>query len=177
MSGADKLSSSPSHCEMAPQPASFREPAPLVSEADRINPLARVADVMNKNAATCKASTPLVEALSLLRDSVAGAVPVVHRGRPIGFLTARRAIAAIYERPRDWELLAAADVIERGPQSAAADDGLEIIFERFHPGGMVVADDEGMLIGVVGWRELDGYISERGMGRVVRSVFKREGSD
>jgi len=132
---------------------------------------------MNRHAATCHASMPLVEALRLLRDSIAGAVPVVDHGRPIGFLTDRRAIAAIYERPRDWELMVAADVVERGPPPAAADDGLETVFERFHPGGMVVTDDKGRLIGVVGWRELVGPVSERGLGRLARDVFHRERGD
>ncbi len=45
------------------------EPVPLVSEADLINPLLRVADIMNTSAATCNASTPLVEALRVLRQS------------------------------------------------------------------------------------------------------------
>jgi CBS domain-containing protein len=156
-----------------PSHVSRREPVPLVSDADLINPLLRVADVMTKDAATCKASTPLVEALRVLRQSGAGAVPVVERGRPLGFLTDRCVIAVLYDRPGDWDLLTVADVLERGPSPVGADDRLDAIFEHFGCGGMLVADDDGNFIGVVGWKDLPGHVSERGLGRLAKRFFER----
>jgi len=149
------------------------EAMPLVSDADLINPLLRVADVMNTDTVTCKASTPLVEALRVLRQSGAGAVPVLDRGRPVGFFTARCVIAVLYDRPGDWDLLTVADVLERGPSPVAVDDRLDAIFEHFGRGGMLVEDDDGKFIGVVGWRDLLGHVSERGLGRLAKRLFER----
>jgi len=149
------------------------EAMPLVSDADLINPLLRVADVMTTDTATCKASTPLVEALRVLRQSGAGAVPVLEQGRPVGFLTDRCVIAVLYDRPGDWDLLMVADVLERGPSPVAANDRLDVIFEYFGRGGMLVADDDGKFIGVVAWKGLLGHVSERGLGRLAKRLFER----
>lgn len=150
------------------------EPVPLVSEADLINPLLRVADIMNTSAATCNASTPLVEALRVLRQSDTGAVPVVERGRPLGFFTDHGVIAVLYDRPGDWDLLMVGDVLDPGPKPAAAGDRLDVIFERFHRAGMLVADGDGNFIGMAGWRDLLGHISERGLGRLAWRLLGRK---
>lgn len=141
--------------------------APLVSEADLINPLVRVCDVIDPQAATCTTAMPLVEALRLLKHSKSGAIAVLDRRRPAGFLTDRNAIAAIYDRPRDWELATVGEVMETGLRPASPDDTLKTIFDRFHRGGMFVVDSRGEFLGLVTWTSLAGSVSEQALGRLL----------
>ncbi len=66
------------------------------------------------------------------------------------------------------------DVLDPGPKPAAAGDRLDVIFERFHRAGMLVADGDGNFIGMVGWRDLLGHISERGLGRLAWRLLGRK---
>lgn len=142
-------------------------PVPLVSEAEWINPLVRIRDVIDPQAETCSRAMPLVEALRLLKHSKSGAIAVLDRRRPAGFLTDRNAIAAIYDRPRDWELATVGEVMEAAPRPVSPDDTLETIFDRLHRGGMFVVDSRGEFCGVVTWTSLAGTISEQALGRLL----------
>jgi CBS domain-containing protein len=146
-----------------PSPDAHPQPVPLMSEADLINPLLRLSDVIDEQAVLCQAAMPLVEALRLLKHSATGAVPMVDHGRPVGFLSDRGAIAAIYDRPGDWERLTAGELAESAV-TARAGDTLDVIFKRFHRGGLFVVDSRGDLQGVVTLRSLAGGITERGWG-------------
>jgi CBS domain-containing protein len=152
------------------QPQSYRplQPAPvaipLMSEADLINPLVRIRDVIDPAAETCSRAMPLVEALRLLKHSGSGAIAVLERRRPAGFLTDRNAIAAIYDRPRDWELATVGEVMGAAPRPVSPDDTLDTIFDRLHRGGMFVVDSRGEFCGLVTWTSLAGSISERALG-------------
>ncbi len=137
-----------------------------MSEADLINPLRRLSDVIDEQAVLCQAAMPLVEALRLLKHSATGAVPVADRGRPVGFLSDRNAIAVVYDRPRDWEGLTAEELAESAFR-AHTDDTLDVIFEHFHRGGLFVVDSRGELRGVVTLRSLAGSVTEQGLGRLV----------
>lgn len=168
------VKTSPGQREHPGDPSSpgFPRPIPLLCEADLINPLRRVRDCIDPRAVLLSVATPLVEALRILKRSETGAVPTIERRRPAGFLTDRNVIAAIYDRPRDWETLTVGDLVEQGPLPARADDRLDAIFARFHRGGMFVVDSRGDLCGIVTWSSLSGDISEQGLGRLAaRCLF------
>jgi CBS domain-containing protein len=142
-----------------------------MSEADLVNPLLRVADVIDPQAMSCSAGTSLVGALRRLRDCRCGALPVLDRRRPAGFLTDRNVMAAIYGRPVDWETMTAGELTEPAPPAASPDDTLGVIFKRFHRGGMFVVGPRGELRGIVTWSSLAEGVSELALGRLAASCL------
>jgi CBS domain-containing protein len=140
-----------------------------MSEADLVNPLLRVADVIDPQAPSCSARTPLVGALRRLRDCRWGALPVLDRRRPAGFLTDRNVIAAIYDRPDDWETMTVGELTEPGPPAASPEDTLGVVFKRFHRGGMFVVGPRGELRGIVTWSSVAEGVTQTGLGRLAAS--------
>src|SRR5947207_2991220 len=79
------------------------EPVPLVSEADLVNPMLKVSDVMSATPRTCSPFSSVVEAVLIFRDADCGRIPgaqtvtrrssalsVEERGTRIAFLEVDR---------------------------------------------------------------------------------------
>ena len=57
-----------------------REPVPLVTESDLVNPMLKVADAMTVAPRTCSPASTALEAVMIFRDEDCGVVPVTESG-------------------------------------------------------------------------------------------------
>jgi CBS domain-containing protein len=89
-----------------PSSTAHPQPVPLVKPSDLFNPMLTIADVMKREAPTCRPDASVKEGARVLRDAAASAVFVVSDGRVIGFLTDRTLALAVADRAgipkRSW---------------------------------------------------------------------------
>ncbi|MGH7138492.1 MAG: CBS domain-containing protein [Pirellulales bacterium] len=157
-----------------PSPDSYPQPVPLVSPSDLVNPMLTVGDLVEKGVRVCDPKLPLREALEMLSQAESGILPVVAGGKPIGVLTEREVVAAVAKAPRDYIRLTVDAVMSRRYSTVREDDRLEQLFDSFGARGTLVVDRHDKLLGMIYWRNLADKFSERGLGKVLCRLLKRE---
>ncbi|HET6882656.1 MAG TPA: CBS domain-containing protein [Pirellulales bacterium] len=157
-----------------PSPDSYPQPVPLVSPSDLVNPMLTAGDLAEKGVRVCDPKLPLTEAIEILSQAESGILPVVAGGKPVGVLTEREVVAAVAKAPRDYIRLTVDAVMSRRFSKVRQDDRLEQLFDSFGTRGTLVVDRHGKLLGIIYWRNLADKFSERGLGKVLCRLLKRE---
>jgi CBS domain-containing protein len=137
------------------------------------------ADVMNPTPRTCSRFSKVVEALLIFKAEDCGMVPVVEQGVPIGVVTDRDVALALADMP-DLVSRAVEEIMSKDPVSVkqtATLDEVADTFRRELVRRLLVVDGSGLLVGVIGWRDLSTAASTREVGEVVSSVVESAPGD
>ncbi len=130
------------------------------------------ADLMNPSPRTCSRFSRVIEAVMIFKDEDCGLVPVVEEGKPIGIVTDRDVALALgtYDDLVDHpiEQIMNTTLISVAPSTPLA----EVVetFSRQAVRRLLVVDAGGWLVGVIGWKDVCGKISDRVVGHVVTDV-------
>ncbi len=132
------------------------------------------ADVMNPSPRTCSRFSRVIEAVLIFKDEDCGLVPVVEEGKPIGVVTDRDVALALatYDDLVDHpiEEIMTTTLVSVEPSTPVP----EVVetFGREAVRRLLVVDSAGLLVGVIGWKDVCGEISDREVGRVVTDVVE-----
>jgi len=130
------------------------------------------ADVMSAGPRTCSRFSRVIEAVLIFKDEDCGMVPVVEEGRPVGVVTDRDIALALatyddlIDRPIE-EIMTTSLVTV--PTTAPIADVIRT-FGREAVRRLLVVDEDGLLVGVISWKDLCGEVTERAVGHVVTEV-------
>jgi CBS domain-containing protein len=114
----------------------------------------------------------VLEAVMIFRDADCGAVPVLEDGRPVSILTDRDVALALADFP-DLVNRSVQDVVTAGIVAVAPDDTLAHICEVLRTQAVrrvLVLDQAGLLLGIIGWADIAPVLSDRMMGRLVTEL-------
>jgi len=132
------------------------------------------ADLMNPNPRTCSRFSRVIEAVLIFKDEDCGLVPVVEKCKPIGVVTDRDVALALatYDDlvQQPIEKIMSTTLVTVSPSTPMAK-----VAETFGREGvrrLLVVDSGGLLVGVIGWKDVCGEISDRVIGRVVTEVVE-----
>jgi CBS domain-containing protein len=132
------------------------------------------ADVMIPSPRTCSRFSRVIEAVLIFKDEDCGLVPVVEEGKPIGVVTDRDVALALASYDdlvdRPIEEIMTTNLVSVSPTTPLA----EVVetFGRESLRRLLVVDSAGLLVGVIGWKDVCGEISNRTVGRVVSDVVE-----
>ena len=160
-----------------PSSLSHPEPVPLIKPADLYNPMLTIADVMSREVPTCAPNTSVADAARILRDMASSAVFVVSEGRLLGFVTDRTLALSLIDRGQDREQRTVGALMKPDVPTAAPDDRLGVLLDKFADAGAAVVDKQRRLKGVVRWIDLLGHLSERALGKLVVRLFEHGHSE
>jgi CBS domain-containing protein len=132
------------------------------------------ADVMNPAPRTCSRFSRVIEAVMIFKDEDCGLVPVVEEGKPIGVVTDRDVALALGSHDdlvdHPIEEIMITTLISVDPATPLSE-----VAETFGREGvrrLLVVDSGGFLVGVIGWKDVFGEISDGVVGRVVTDVVE-----
>ena len=130
------------------------------------------ADVMTAAPRTCSTYSTVLEATMIFRDEDCGAVPVLDDGKPVGLLTDRDVALALVENGDNLSRMAVADVMTAGVVSVAPTLDIDSIANQFADKNVrrLLVIDGDQLVGIIGWADLVGKISDLRLGQVVSEV-------
>lgn len=132
------------------------------------------ADVMNRSPRTCSRFSRVIEAVLIFKDEDCGMVPVVEEGKPIGVVTDRDVALALatYEdlAGRPISTIMSTQLVSVAPETPLAE--VANTFDREAVRRLLVVDSGGQLVGIIGWKDVCGDLSNREVGRVVTSVVE-----
>jgi CBS domain-containing protein len=151
------------------------EPVPLVTQADLVNPMLRVADAMTTGPRTCAPESTALEAVLILRDAGCGMVPVTEDGRPVGVVTDRDIALALPEHEADLAATPIGRLMTKDLATIDRGASLDAAVEALGGRGvrrLLVVDGDGRLVGVLSWVDLVPHVSERGLGQVVSKIVE-----
>lgn len=151
------------------------EPVPLVTPADLVNPLVKVADAMNARPRTCSPESTIREAVRIFRDADCGFIPVTSASRPVGVITDRDVALALLDHETDLLQKTVSDLPMAEPITIEPQAPLELALRRLGDQGvrrLLVIDSDGLLVGVLGWTDLIPHVSERGLGQVLSRIAR-----
>ena len=138
-------------------------------------PTARVAaDVMKTSLRTCSRFSRVIEAVLIFRDEDCGLVPVVEEGKPIGVVTDRDVALALasYADLVDHPIedIMTKTLITVAPTTSVS----EVVktFAREAVRRLLVVDGQGLLVGVISWKDVSTQVSEESVGRLVTDVVE-----
>jgi len=142
--------------------------------ADASPEITRAADVMNTSFRTCSRFSRVIEAVMIFKDEDCGMVPVVEEGKPIGVVTDRDVALALAEHDdlvnRPVSEIMTTDLVTVTPETPVAE--LVEMFAREGVRRLLVVDAEGLLVGVIGWKDVCGELPDRVVGRVVTRIVE-----
>lgn len=133
------------------------------------------ADVMTPSPRTCSPFSSVLEAVLIFRDADCGAVPVVDAGQPVGILTDRDVALALADHP-DLAALPVSEVMTQGTITVRPDATLHEVMEQLTAHAVrrvLVADDSGLLLGVIAWSDLAARITDCDVGAVVTDIVQQ----
>lgn len=130
------------------------------------------ADVMTPAPRTCSTFSTVLEATMIFRDEDCGAVPVLDDGKPVGLLTDRDVALAVIENGDSLTRMAVADIMSTGIISVPPTMDVDSVANQFADKNvrrlLVMEGDQ--LMGIIGWADLVGKISDLRLGQVVSEV-------
>lgn len=151
------------------------EPLPLVTPSDLVNPMVSVAEAMTPDPRTCAPESSLVEVSLIFRDADCGLVPVTQEGRPLGVITDRDLALEVANRDGLLTDVTAGEVMTPVAETILPDQPLEKAVARLGQEGvrrLLVVDVDDRVVGILSWSDLIPYVSERGLGLVVRRIIE-----
>ena len=131
-------------------------------------------DVMKTSLRTCSRFSRVIEAVLIFRDEDCGLVPVVEGGKPIGVVTDRDVVLALATHAdlvdHPIEEIMTKTLITVAPTTTVS----EVVdtFGREAVRRLLVVDKEGLLVGVISWKDVSGELSDRSVGRFVTEVVE-----
>ena len=130
------------------------------------------ADVMTASPRTCSTYSTVLEAAMIFRDADCGAVPVLNDGAVVGLLTDRDIALALVEHGEGLGMLPVSDLMTQGAITITPSEGLDAVAKSFADKGVrrLLVVDDGQLVGIIGWADLVGFISDRDFGHIVGEV-------
>jgi CBS domain-containing protein len=132
------------------------------------------ADVMFSSPRTCSVFSRVIEAVMIFKDEECGMVPIVEGGKPIGVVTDRDVALALGSRD-DLVQCPVSEIMSKDVISVNASTPVEAVAEKFAGQGvrrLLVVDDAGLLVGVIGWKDLTPELSNRAVGKMVSDVVE-----
>jgi CBS domain-containing protein len=115
----------------------------------------------------------VLEAVMIFRDADCGAVPILDECKPVAILTDRDIALALGKIPdlvnQPVKAVMKADIVAVRPEDSLID--VCEILRANTVRRVLVIDANDTLIGIIGWADIAGVISERMMGRVVKDVI------
>src|SRR5205085_2777740 len=139
--------------------------------SDRDTP-AVAADVMTPSPRTCSPFSSVLEAVLIFRDADCGAVPVTDGGRPLGIPTDRDVALALADHP-DLTGVPVSQIMTKGVVTVGPDAPLDEVRQKLADHAirrLVVVDDTGHVLGIIGMADLAPRIADRAIGQVVSEV-------
>ncbi|MFO0950705.1 MAG: CBS domain-containing protein [Isosphaeraceae bacterium] len=142
---------------------------------DDRNATLTAAEVMNASPRTCSRFSKVIEAVLIFKDEDCGMVPVVEEGKPIGVVTDRDVALALatyadlVDRP--IEGIMNTGIISVLP-SAPVSEVVETMGRESVRRVLVVDEEEGLLRGVISWKDVSGELPDRAVGRVVSEIVE-----
>lgn len=121
------------------------------------------ADVMSSRTGTCSTFSTLIEAALIFKDEGRGVVPVVEEGKAKGIVTARN-IAMAISNHTDLSSVPVSEVMTTDVTQIPNDTPIEQVVSAFLNEGirhLIVVDDQGDYVGVIGWPDLLPYLVYR----------------
>jgi len=121
------------------------------------------ADVMSSQIQTCSSFSTVIEAVLIFKDEGRGVVPVVEEGKAQGIVTARDIALAIANHA-DLTAQPVSEVMTKEVIQIPDETSLEEVVRAFLLEGvrhLVVVNDQGDYLGVIGWTDLIPYLSCR----------------
>ena len=137
--------------------------------------LITAADLMKQSPRTCSRFSRVIEAVLVFKDEVCGMVPVVEEGKPIGVVTDRDVALALAKFSNDLAERPVEEVMITPPITVPSTATRDEIVDAFRDSGvrrLMVIDDEGLLQGIITWKDLALAVSDREIGRVVADVLE-----
>jgi predicted transcriptional regulator len=132
------------------------------------------ADVMNPSPRTCSKFSRVIEAVMIFKDEECGMVPIIEEGKPIGVVTDRDVALALcghdnlVQRP-------VSEIMSKDIISVTANTSLEAVAAKFASEcvrRLLVVDDAGLLLGVIGWKDVANELPARSVGQMVSNVVE-----
>ena len=133
------------------------------------------ADVMTLSPRTCSPFSTVLEAVLIFRDADCGAVPVVDAGVPVGILTDRDVALALAEHPNVSDL-PVSEVMTKGVVTVTPATPLDALKEQFASHGvrrLLVAEADGLLVGIIAWADVAPRLPDVEVGEVVSDVVQQ----
>lgn len=131
-------------------------------------------DVMKTSLRTCSRFSRVIEAVLIFRDEDCGLVPVVEGGKPIGVVTDRDVVLALATHAdlvdHPIEEIMTKTLITVAPTTTVSE--VVATFGREAVRRLLVVDKEGLLVGVISWKDVSGELSDRSVGRFVTEVVE-----
>lgn len=131
-------------------------------------------DIMNPAPRTCSRFSRVLEAVLVFKDEDCGMVPVVEEAKPIGVVTDRDVALALANTPdlvnRPVEEIMSKDLVTvatTAPISQVIETMRNELVRR-----LLVVDGQGVLAGVISWKDLAGELPNRTVGQVVNDVVE-----
>lgn len=130
------------------------------------------ADVMTPNPRTCSTYSTVLEAAMIFRDEDCGAVPIIGDDGVVGLLTDRDVALALVEHGPNLGMLPVSDLMTQGAITVATTETLDAVARRFTDKGIrrLLVTLDGQLVGIIGWADLAGHLSDRDFGQIVSDV-------
>ncbi len=129
-------------------------------------------DVMTVSLRTCSKFSQVIEAVLILKEEERGIVPVIEEGKPIGVVTDRDVVAGLATID-DLVTHPIAEIMTTKLVSVSPTTPLAQvveILERESLGHLLVVNSEGLLVGVIGWKDVRSKMPPRVMGEVLTDI-------
>jgi len=131
-------------------------------------------DVMSSSLRTCSKFSLVIEAVLILKEEDCGIVPVVEEGKPIGVVTDRDVALALATHDdlnqTPIEEIMTTSLIAVSPATPMTE--VMETFARESVRRLLVVDAEGLLVGVIGWKDVCGETPDGVVGHVVTDVVE-----
>ncbi|MCA1684903.1 MAG: CBS domain-containing protein [Planctomycetia bacterium] len=134
------------------------------------------ADVMTPDPRCCDVTSPVLEAVQIFREADCGAVPVLDAGKLFGVLSDRDVALALAEYENALRALPVGQITAPGVVSVLPGVGLSAVVNKLGDRGVrrvLVVDDAGRLLGIIGWADVAPHVSESRVGRAVSKVVEK----
>lgn len=121
------------------------------------------ADVMSSQTQSCSSFSTVIEAVLIFKDEGRGVVPVVEEGKAQGIVTARDIALAIANHA-DLTAQPVSEIMTKEVVQVPGDTPLEQVVGAFLLEGVrhvVVVNDQGDYLGIIGWTDLTPYLTYR----------------
>lgn len=119
------------------------------------------ATLMRGGPRTCSPQSTVIEAVLIFKDEDCALVPVVDGGKPVGVVTDRDVALGLARKP-DLEADPVSEIMSKNPDSVGPNASVVDIASMLAKQGrrrLLVVDDNGLLIGTVGWSDIAPHLS------------------
>lgn len=134
------------------------------------------ADVMTPNPLCCDVASPVLDAVRIFKEADCGAVPVLAAGRPVGVLTDRDVALALAEHEDALRMIPVGQIAAPGVVSVGPGVLLDAVAAKLGDRGVrrvLVVDEAGFLLGIIGWADVAPHVSDTRVGHAVSKMVER----